>query len=249
MDEKPNTEPPAQKNQVWKLVLYFVVVAIVTYSTRFLAEALANSPSLGEFVKVSELVGNSLDLTRARDDSIVTLWSLIATIILVLPIGWTYAITKPKEFFDQSLVQILIVMAMVVCGMMMIIQDNFSRALALVGAVSAVRFRTNLKDPKDAVYVLISIGIGMGTGLAVFRVAALLSLVMCCVFLVLWKFGIGERPASEAGFVEFKDDKKKKKKKDKEKKKKDKPEADGVPEVVTAAVPADGAAPHAAENA
>jgi hypothetical protein len=247
MEEKPNTEPPVQTSQVWKLMAYFAIVAVLIYSTRFLAQALAGIPELSAFVKFSDLVGSSLDLTRARDDTLVTLWSLLATVILVLPIGWTYAITKPKELFDQSLVQILIVMAMVVCGMMMIIQDNFSRALALVGAVSAVRFRTNLKDPKDAVYVLISIGIGMGTGLAVFRVAALLALAMCCIFLLLWKFGIGERPASEAGFVEYKDEKKKKKKKDKDKKK-DKHRDEAVPPLVAIPAATETVTPQATEN-
>jgi hypothetical protein len=253
MQDDANAGAPVRKNQVVRLIAYFVVLEAVMYSTRFLAQAMAGHPALDGLVKFSEIVGNSLDMTRQRDDTLVTVWSLLATVLLVLPIGWTYAITKPKEFFDQSLVQILIVMALVVCGMMMIIQDNFSRALALVGAVSAVRFRTNLKDPKDAVYVLISIGIGMGTGLAVYRVAGLLALSMCCVFLVLWKLKIGERPVGEAGFVEFKDEKKHKKDKKEKKEKKEKARhndespAGGVPELVAAAVPAEAETSKASE--
>jgi hypothetical protein len=140
------------------------------------------------------------------------------TLILVLPVCWVYTVTKTRGSFDAALTKILIVMSLVVCGMMMLIQDNFSRALALVGAVSAVRFRTNLKDPNDAVYVLISIGIGMGTGLGVFHVASLLSLFLCVVYLLLWRFKVGEQ--QEEGFIEVKE-KKKKKHKDKDHKQKD----------------------------
>src|SRR4029453_16190544 len=114
--------------------------------------------------------------------------------------------------------KILIIMALVVCGMMMLIQDNFSRELALVGAVSAVSFCTYLKDPNDAVYVLISIGIGMETGLGVYHVASLLSLFLCVVYLLMWKFKLGDQHTSEAGFIEVKE-KKKKKNKDKDKEK------------------------------
>jgi hypothetical protein len=80
-----------------------------------------------------------------------------------------------------------------------------------------VRFRTNLRDTKDAVYFLLSIGIGMGTGLQVYRVAVWMTVVMCIVFLLMDRFSIGESPLGEASFLEKKDKKKDKKKKDKHK--------------------------------
>jgi hypothetical protein len=138
------------------------------------------------------------------------------TALLVLPIGWVYSITKSREVYDRSLVKTLLILGMVVCGMMMLIQDHFARALALVAAVSAVQFRTTLKDPNDAVYVLVSIAIGMGTGLGVFRVASLFTIVMSLAFLTLWRFRVGEQPAGDAGFVVGRDEethKRKKKKK------------------------------------
>lgn len=220
MEQKPysETEPEVPvKTQILKLVAYFAVIAIVTLFTRLLFEQMRGSPALAGFAKLNEVITESLDVTRKRDDSIITLWALMLTLILVLPICWVYTVTKARGSFDAALTKILIVMSLVVCGMMMLIQDNFSRALALVGAVSAVRFRTNLKDPNDAVYVLISIGIGMGTGLGVFHVATLLSLFLCLVYLLMWRFKVGEQHPSEAGFIEVKEKKKKKKQKDKAK--------------------------------
>jgi len=224
MEQKPEDSQTAIsiKTQVLKLVTYFVVIAILALLTRLLFEQIRGSAALGGFAKLNEVITESLDVTRKRDDSIITIWALMLTLILVLPICWVYTVTKSRGAFDEALTKILIVMSLVVCGMMMLIQDNFSRALALVGAVSAVRFRTNLKDPNDAVYVLISIGIGMGTGLGVFHVATLLSLFLCVVYLLMWKFKVGEQHVSEAGFLEVKEDKKKKKKK------KDKDKATGA---------------------
>jgi uncharacterized protein DUF4956 len=216
MEQKPNPETAVPvKTQLLKLLAYFVVIAFVALLTRLLFEQIRGSAALAGFAKLNEVITESLDVTRKRDDSIITLWALMLTLILVLPICWVYTITKARGSFDAALTKILIVMSLVVCGMMMLIQDNFSRALALVGAVSAVRFRTNLKDPNDAVYVLISIGIGMGTGLGVFHVATLLSLFLCVVYLLMWKFKVGEQHPSEAGFIEVKEKKKKQKDKDK----------------------------------
>ena len=217
MEQKPNSETTVPvKTQILKLAAYFLAIGILILLARLLFEQLQGSSALAGFAKLNEVITQSLDVTRKRDDSIITILALMLTLILVLPICWVYTVTKARGSFDAALTKIMIVMSLVVCGMMMLIQDNFSRALALVGAVSAVRFRTNLKDPNDAVYVLISIGIGMGTGLGVFHVATLLSLFLCVVYLLMWKFKVGEQHTSEAGFMEVKE-KKKKKQKDKDK--------------------------------
>ncbi|HWO02992.1 MAG TPA: DUF4956 domain-containing protein [Blastocatellia bacterium] len=215
MEQQPQAETPGFKTQFLKLSAYFVVIILGTMLSRFLLAQLHGLPELAGFAKINEVITESLDITRRRDDTIVTLWALTLTIILVAPICWVYKVTKARDMFDGAVVHVLIVMSLIVCGMMMLIQDNFSRALALVGVVSAVRFRTNLKDPRDAVYLLVAIALGMGSGLGVYHVAALLSLVMSLVYLLLWRFKIGETHSSEGGFVEGKV-KKKKKNKDKQ---------------------------------
>lgn len=222
---------PEKKQNPWMLLVYFAAIFVFAQLVGMIARSLVGSPSLAGFAKINQIIHESLDVTGHRDDSIVTVWSLFLTVLLVAPLGWVYSYTKKKAGFDPALVQTLIVMAMVVCGMMMLIQDQFSRALALVGVVSAVRFRTNLRDPKDAVYLLVSIGIGMGSGLQVYRVALWMTIVMCITFLLLSKYQVGESPAGEGGFLDAKpkkdkkDKKDKKEKKDKKKKQKDAEEA------------------------
>lgn len=219
-DPTPVPAAPERKQNPWMLLLYFLGLFVFARVIGLVFEALAGAPWLTGFAKINMIIQESLDVTRHRDDSIVTVWSLLLTFLLVIPVGWVYTYTKKKEGYDPGLVQTLIVMSMVVCGMMMLIQDQFSRALALVGVVSAVRFRTNLRDPKDAVYLLVSIGVGMGAGLQVYRVAAWMTVVMCLVFLLLSHYQVGVSPAGEANFLDAK--KEKKGKKDK-KDKKDKP--------------------------
>jgi hypothetical protein len=160
-----------------------------------------------------------MNSTEQTDDIIVTLWSLLSTFIFVMPIGWVYMLTKREEGIDPSLVQTIIVLGMVVCGVMMLVQDNLARAFGLVGVVAAVRFRNTLKDTKDAVYVFLAIGIGMGCGLRAYHIAVWLSIVMCTVMYVLWKFRVGRAAAGleVSALTEASEPEKKKDKKDKKK--------------------------------
>ena len=215
-----NESAARRKGQVWKLLAYFIAMYILTYAATQIFISFKDVVEAKGLVKISAMMARYLDAAGKLDDTVITVWSLVWTALLVLPIGWIYWITKAQESYDRALVRSLLILGMIVCGIMMVIQDQFSRALALIGVVSAVQFRTTLKDPNDAIYLLVSIAIGMGTGLGVFRVATVFTIVMSLMFLVLWRFRVGEHPASEEGFVlAHKEEKRKKKKKDKKKKK------------------------------
>jgi len=214
-----------RKGQIWKLFAYFLALYVVTFAANQVVVRYKDVARAEGLVKLSAMIARTLDVAGKFDDTVVTVWSLLLTALLVLPIGWVYAITKSREDYDRSLVKTLLVLGLVVCGMMMLIQDQFSRALALVAVVSAIRFRTTLKDPNDAVFLLVSIAVGMGAGLGVFRVATLFTIVMSLAFLLLWRFRIGEQPADDEGFFLGREPgKHKKKKKDKKNKKKRKAE-------------------------
>jgi hypothetical protein len=178
-----------------RLLTYYLLVIFFGYLSRELLIELNASYPLDEFMKIKELLGSTMNSTGQADDVVVTLWSLLSTFIFVLPIGWVYMLTKRKEGIDPSLVQTIIVLAMVVCGVMMLVQDNLARAFGLVGVVAAVRFRNTLKDTKDAVYVFLAIGIGMGCGLRAYHIAVWLSIVLCSVMYLLWKFRVGRAAA------------------------------------------------------
>jgi hypothetical protein len=47
---------------------------------------------------------------------------------------------------------------------MLIVGDNAARAFAIFAAVSLVRFRTNIRDPKEITVLLISLALGLAAG-------------------------------------------------------------------------------------
>lgn len=67
---------------------------------------------------------------------------------------------KRRLFVSQT--QILL--AVVAAALMMIVGDNTARAFAIFAAVSLVRFRTNIRDPKEVTVLLISLALGLAAG-------------------------------------------------------------------------------------
>ena len=66
----------------------------------------------------------------------------------------------------------------------MIVGDNAARAFAIFAAVSLVRFRTNIRDPKEVTVLLISLGLGLAAGVGHWD----LGIIALCLFslVLLW---------------------------------------------------------------
>jgi len=66
---------------------------------------------------------------------------------------------------------------------MIIVGDNAARAFGIFAAVSLVRFRTNIRDPKEITVLLISLALGLASGVGRWDLALVLAVFS---FLVLW---------------------------------------------------------------
>ena len=76
---------------------------------------------------------------------------------------------RPRQnvpLFRRSLFvsQTQILLAVVAAALMLIVGDNTARAFAIFAAVSLVRFRTNIRDPKEITVLLISLALGLAAG-------------------------------------------------------------------------------------
>jgi uncharacterized membrane protein YhiD involved in acid resistance len=79
--------------------------------------------------------------------------------------------------------QTQILLAVVASAMMMIVADNAARAFGIFAAASLVRFRTNIRDPKEITVLLVCLGIGLATGVGKVEMAIILALF---VLVMLW---------------------------------------------------------------
>lgn len=112
--------------------------------------------------------------------------------ILTVPISWVYFITSRARRIDQSFLQTIIILPIVVTGIAMIVVNSLALAFSLAGVVAAVRFRFTLNQPSDAMYIFVAIGIGLGSGIGALGVAAVISFTYVVATLVIWKLEYGK---------------------------------------------------------
>jgi len=126
--------------------------------------------------------------------------AMTGALLFALPVSWIYLLTRAKRGYQQSVVQTLVMLPMVVAGVVVLVKDSLALAFGLAGIVAAVRFRTALDDSKDAVYVFLVTGLGLAAAVDL-PVAAAISVLFNATILVLWRTDFGRSPAVLEGRV------------------------------------------------
>jgi hypothetical protein len=112
-------------------------------------------------------------------------FSLLAAFLLSLPIAAVYRYTTPVAEFDDSIAQSILVLPATVAGIILVVQNSLALAFSLAGVVTAVRFRSSLKDTNDATYIFLSVAIGLAAGARAFDIAVVVCAVVCMALLVI----------------------------------------------------------------
>jgi hypothetical protein len=113
--------------------------------------------------------------------------AMIGAILLSLPVAFTYLRTKPAQEFDSSVLFTIVFLAATIAGILVVVQGSVARALSLAGVVSAVRFRSSLKDSNDAVYLLGAIAVGLAAGSNELDAGVAISALLSATLFLLWK--------------------------------------------------------------
>jgi hypothetical protein len=105
-----------------------------------------------------------------------TPWALQAAsfglaFLLSLSIAGLYARLHRGVPYQPSLALTIAVAGVISAIVVLAIGDSIARGLGLVGAVTLVRFRSNLKDPLDLLFTFASLAAGVAAGAQAFFVA------------------------------------------------------------------------------
>lgn len=88
--------------------------------------------------------------------------------------------------------QTQILLAVVAAAMMMIVGDSAARAFGIFAAASLVRFRTNIRDPKETTVLLICLGVGLAAGVGRIEMAIILTLFVLIALAIMEYFEQGQ---------------------------------------------------------
>lgn len=106
---------------------------------------------------------------------------LAAFLAMLLAFRWRRGVSITKR--NPYVAQTQILLAVVAAAMMMIVGDSAARAFGIFAAASLVRFRTNIRDPKETTVLLICLGVGLACGVGRLDMAFILTIF---VLVALW---------------------------------------------------------------
>ena len=188
-----------------KVIAYYVILITIG---AFLRLELPAAKSLGGLALEPLLGVGQTPLTKGEvvtsvDQTalaVTVLAAMGAAILLSLPVAWVYQLTRAKRGYQQSVVQLLIILPLVVAGIVVLVKYSLALAFSLAGIVAAVRFRNTLDDSKDAVYVFLATGIGLAAAVDI-PVAAAISLLFNAAVVTLWYTDFGNSPVELEGSI------------------------------------------------
>jgi hypothetical protein len=200
-------EGPARNR--FGLVAYYSLVAILAYVGWYFSPAwlrdlvhLATQPLVGAVpaspVTTFATPDPTLDVLTPLAVTLMGVIAVVSSIVLCLPVAWTYMFTRQKKGYNQSVVHTLLLLPVVVAMVATLVRSNVALAFSLAGIVAAVRFRVALEDSKDAVFVFGVMALGLACGVQL-ETATVLSVMLCVMAIVLSYSDFARTPPSLEG--------------------------------------------------
>ena len=115
---------------------------------------------------------------------LVLLVAFLVSLIIYLTYKNTYTGVLYNPRFNVSLIMITMVTTMV----MVVIGSNISVSLGMVGALSIIRFRTAVKDPRDTAFIFWCVVSGLACGTQNYTIVIVGSVFICLILFLFKKF-------------------------------------------------------------
>jgi hypothetical protein len=209
------SESPVRRLLVYYAFLMLVTAVLVRVFPP--ADVLFAGERMEEAVVVPQLLTDGLagrtplsmlgetDLSPRLQSVLTAFVVMIGALFLMLPVSWVYMAVRRSTGYAQSIVQTMLVLPIVVAGVVLVVRNSLALAFSLAAIMAGVRFRNNLRDPRDTVFIFLSIGVGLAAGVQALTIAAVLSLVFNMLILTIWRTNFGRSPlnlAPRAGWSE-----------------------------------------------
>ena len=134
-----------------------------------------------------ELSLNSFNLLSTNP----TIWTAANGILFAFIVGtvlaFTYIATYEGLSYSKSFIHSLVLSPIVTSIAMQAIDGSLARGIGMMGAFSILRFRSNLKDPRDMFFLFASLSLGISCGVQAYTVSITGSLGFCLVIFILSK--------------------------------------------------------------
>ena len=140
------------------------------------------------FQKLIDSIGLE-NITRVNQS--VNIWLILINLAVAFAIAmfiyFIYKITFSGVLYSKNFNITLVLVSMVTTAVVMVISSNIVLALGMVGALSIVRFRMAVKDPKDVGFLFWAITNGIICGISAYSLAVISVLIIGLITFLLSK--------------------------------------------------------------
>jgi uncharacterized membrane protein YhiD involved in acid resistance len=130
------------------------------------------------------------------------LLSLLVSFCCSSLIAACYEKTFQGLSWSRGLLQTMVLGSLVASLVMIAIGDNVARGIGIVGSLALIRFRTNLRDPRDLIFLFGAMGVGVASGVQSYVAALVGTATFCAAALGLQFTRFGQRRTPD-GLVRF----------------------------------------------
>ena len=117
---------------------------------------------------------------------------LVIAFIVAMIIYLTYKNTYTGVMYNPRFNVSLVMITMITTIVMVVIGSNISVSLGMVGALSIIRFRTAVKDPRDTAFIFWGVVSGLACGTQNYTIVLAGSVVICLVLFIFKKVVTGD---------------------------------------------------------
>ncbi len=118
-----------------------------------------NERGLGLNDSLATFFGTHEALTLPQIAGAMMLSFLLAMIFAVV-----YQITFRGFTYSRSYIHTMVIGSMVTCMLIMAVGSNLARGMGILGTLAIIRFRTPVRDPRDAMFLFACLGVGISCG-------------------------------------------------------------------------------------
>lgn len=119
---------------------------------------------------------------------LVLLIAFLVSLIIYLTYKNTYTGVMYNPRFNVSLIMITMITTIV----MVVIGSNISVSLGMVGALSIIRFRTAVKDPRDTAFIFWGVVSGLACGTQNYTIVIAGSVAICLILFLFKKIATAD---------------------------------------------------------
>lgn len=125
-------------------------------------------------------------LENLMDQTVISLTTIVLNNLVAIAMSFflmfTYKLTYSGTTYSRKFNLTLGTITLVTTMIMSVISNNVALSLGMVGALSIIRYRTAVKDVRDASFVFWAIAVGIGCGVSQY---ALIGIGSVCLFLFM----------------------------------------------------------------